>query len=142
MTKKNWYELRNALFEREYELASRLLQEDPGLIAARDGLGETVLHHLAVENELAGVEWLCKRGAALNTKNDFGTPVIFEVAQLGYKELFLWFLQNGADAFCRDGEDQDLLAYLREYEKEDMVQFALENVPNIALHATPASGRA
>ena len=63
----------------------------------RNGIGETVLHFLAVENDREGVSWLHSRGFSLNETNAFGIPMIFEVAQLEYRDLFLWFTHHGAD---------------------------------------------
>src|SRR5216683_7597931 len=122
-----WYELRNAVCIREFDLAEKILATNPGLMLLRDGMGETVLHFLAVENDSKGVSWLHSRGFDLDTKNDFGTPAIFEVAQLGYKDLFLWFLANGADVFARDGEGHNILESLRECEKPDMRAFVIEH---------------
>jgi hypothetical protein len=140
-TKDEWYALRNALFEQDDEKAARLLKAEPGLISARSGLGETVLHYLAVENWQPGVEWLWKHGASLDTKNVFGTPVLFEVAQLEYRDLFRWFVQNGADAFARDQDGQDLIEYLREFEKDEMIRFVVETVPKLAQLEAPENER-
>jgi hypothetical protein len=68
--------------------------------------------------------------------------VIFEVAQLGYKDLILWFAQRGVNFLALDRDGQDILSNLREYEKGDVAQFLVENVPDLALQVTPASGRA
>lgn len=136
-----WYELRNSVYSREFEVATALLKANPGLTSVRNGLGETVLHFLAVENDLEGVAWLYARGFDLNSKNDFGTPVVFEVAQLGCKELLLWFIEHGVDIAALDQEKQNILAYLHEFEEDDMIEFLSINAPNIALQLTPASGR-
>lgn len=78
-----WCELRNLVFEREFGAAQALLASDPAIVHSRNGIGETALHYLAVEDDLEGVAWLHSKGADLDTKNEFGTPVLFEVAQLG-----------------------------------------------------------
>jgi hypothetical protein len=87
VSEKSWHLLRNAVLEGRYSDASFLLKEQPELVEARNSIGETVLHFLAVENELEGVAWLHENGFSLDTKPEFGIPVVFEVAQLGYKEL-------------------------------------------------------
>ncbi len=142
MTTNAWYELRNAVYGKQFAVAEALLRSDPGLVSARDGIGETVLHFQAVENDMDGVAWLHQRGFDLNTRNKFGTPVIFEVAQLGLKELLLWFVDQGVEIGALDAEGQHIIAFLREFEKDDMVQFLHEKVPNLALQVAPASGRA
>jgi ankyrin repeat protein len=78
------------------------------LLSLRNGIGETALHFLAVENDMKGVAWLHARGFDLNAKNHFRNPVIFEVAQLGYKQLLLWFVENGADPNAHNAEQQDI----------------------------------
>lgn len=120
---QNWYSLRNAVFERRYSDALALLKEHPQLIDARDSVGETVLHFLAVENDLEGVDWLHNHGFTLNTRDEFGTPVIFQVAQLAYKDLLEWFNKNGADFLVKNKEGQDITEYLKEYENDEMVSY-------------------
>ena len=115
-----WYELRNAVYVREFEVANRLLHAAPHLLSMGNSLGETVLHFLAVENDIEGVTWMHSKGAAIDTKNEFGTPAIFEVAQLGYKELLEWFVQTGADVHIVDADGNGLAEYLNEYDEADM----------------------
>ena len=86
-----WYELRDAMAARDFATAAMFIQSHPNLTATLNGIGETVLHFLAVENDAAGVAWLHNQGADINCQNDFGIPTWFEVAQLGYRNLFLWF---------------------------------------------------
>ena len=97
MTNPQWRKFCSLLDTHNFKEADVLLSEQPDLISLANDIGETVLHYLAVENNLEAVEWLHKNGADINTRNTFGIPVIFEVAQLEYKELFEWFVQKGAD---------------------------------------------
>jgi ankyrin repeat protein len=119
-TKPIWYEFRNAVYAKDYELAERLLSATPQLLTLCSGIGETALHYLAVENDIDGVAWLHSKGATIDTKNEFGTPVIFEVAQLDYKELLAWFVKNGADLHAVDKYGEGLAAHLLEYEQIEM----------------------
>ena len=119
-TEPLWYEFRNAVYSREYELAEKLLDAAPYLLALRNSLGEKALHFLAVENDMEGVSWLHSKGAAIDTKSEFGTPAIFEVAQLEYKELLAWFIRKGADIHAVDADGNGLEAYLEEYEQTEM----------------------
>jgi hypothetical protein len=123
---KQWYQLRNAVYSKDYSRAELLLKSAPELMTHTNRIGETVLHFLAVENDIEGVKWLKSIGFDINTKNDFGTPAIFEVAQLGYKELLIWFYENGADFAAKDGEGYSLIEYLEEWEKPDMAKFVME----------------
>jgi hypothetical protein len=60
--------------------------------------------------------------------------VLFEVASLGYRDLFLWLIRNGADHKKKDGEGQSLEEHLKELESidatraRDMLAFFKEHV--------------
>ena len=123
-----WYQLRNAACQGDFETAHTLLRTNPNLLDDRNGIGETVLHFLAVEDCLPGIEWLHARGASLNTTNKFGTPLLFEVAQLGYRDLLLWLVAHGADPKQTDNNGQSLRSYLTEYDKPDMIAFLDEHI--------------
>lgn len=115
-----WYAFRNAVYAKEFGLTGKLLRERPGLLRMVNGIGETVLHFLAVENDEEGVAWLHGKGADLDAKNEFGDPVLFEVAVLGYKNLFIWFLEHGVNARATNAEGQDVLQYLLDGGHDDM----------------------
>ena len=117
-----WYELRALIAERKFEDASALIGREPSLRFAVNGLGETVLHYLAVENDQEGVAWLFSQGFDINTQNEFGTPVVFEVAQLDYRDLLRWFISNGADLKCKDREGKNIKEYVLMYEHEDIAK--------------------
>ena len=110
-----WYELRNLVNAGHFAAAQAIVAKDPDVIRLRNGIGETVMHFLAVENALGAVAWLHAKGSDLDTKNAFGSPVIFEVAQLGYQDLYDWFIANGADANAHDASGNTLSEYLREF---------------------------
>ena len=123
----SWQEFRNTVYSQEYAEAQNMLRKNHRLISLTNGLGETVLHFLAVENDSGGVDWLYENGADLDSKNKFGTPAIFEVAQLSYKDLFLWFVKNGANVHARDAEGHDIVEYLLEYDNTDMAEWVRQN---------------
>jgi hypothetical protein len=85
------------VFSSRFNEAQRLFCEFPALRLMTNGCGETALHFLAIENDLDGVLWLQERGFSIDTVDAFGEPVIFAVAELGYKELFSWFVSKGAN---------------------------------------------
>jgi ankyrin repeat protein len=122
-TSKEWYELRTLVAERKFDEAEALLALIPSLRSAVNGMGETMLHYLAVENDVEGVSWLSSHGFDVNTRNAFGTPVAFEVAQLDYKELLQWFISNGADVNCRDGRGQNIKEYVLQFRHEDIAKY-------------------
>jgi len=66
--------------------------------------------------------------------------VLFEVATLGYRELFLWLIEHGADPLATNNDGQNILDYLydrfpidkgEENATVKMVAFLIENVPAI-----------
>jgi hypothetical protein len=126
-----WYELRNCVHQRQFAIAEKLLAAKPELFELRNGIGETVLHFLAVENDREGVEWLYYRGFSVNTQTRFGEPMVFEVAALGHKELLLWLADHGADFFVVDRKNRNIIEFLRRRraKAELMVQFVFENIP-------------
>ena len=77
-------------------LAENLVLEFPGILHAKNGIGETVLHYLAVENKIVQVNWLLSKGANINTTNDFGDTPLSEASSLGYFELCRVLLEKGA----------------------------------------------
>ncbi|QEM67828.1 ankyrin repeat domain-containing protein [Geobacter sp. FeAm09] len=122
-TEALWTELRNAVFKHHYETAAGLLAAHPELLTATNSDGETVLHFLAVENDTEGVSWLHERGCELNTRNASGTPVLFEVAQLGLKEFYAWFVEHGADSGALSTDGQDIVTHLKKYKCDEMAAF-------------------
>ena len=117
-----WYELRALVAGKHFKEAAALLSREPSLRSAVDGIGETVLHYLAVENDAEGVSWLFSQGFDLNTRNEIGTPVVFEVAQLEYRDLLDWFIFNGVDVKCRSKEGMNIKEHVLEYGKEEMAK--------------------
>ena len=67
-----WYELRDAMAARDFATAAMFIQSHLNLTAKLNGIGETVLHFLAVENDMTGVGRLHNLGADINCQNDFG----------------------------------------------------------------------
>jgi ankyrin repeat protein len=107
---------------KKFEEASALLARKPSLRSAINGMGETVLHYQAVENDEQGVSWLWSQGFDINTRNEFGTPVVFEVAQLDYRDLLNWFISNGADLSCRDKEGNNIKEYVLDFGHENIAK--------------------
>ena len=121
-TTPEWYNLLSLVQGKKFEEAAALLARESSLRSAGNGLGETVLHYQAVENDEEGVSWLLSQGFDINTRNEFGTPVVFEVAQLNYRELLHWFISKGVDLMCRDEDGNNIKEYVLIYEHEDMAK--------------------
>ena len=129
-TDPRWYVFRNAVYGRKFVAAGDMLREFPALLFLANGLGETALHFLAVENDIEGVTWLRGKGSDIDTSNLFGTPAIFEVAELGYKELFLWFSEHGANLLAQDKNGQGIIEYLLESDQEEMAGWVRQHLPS------------
>jgi len=119
---REWNELCSLVASKRFNEAAELLVRTPSLRSAVNGLGETVLHYLAVENDEEGVSWLASQGFDIDTRNSFGTPVVFEVAQLDYRELLRWFISRGADLKCLDDEGKSIKEYVMEFGHEDIAK--------------------
>ncbi len=91
-----FYKLRDAAFL-DLEAAEEILREDPASIDAKNSIGETVFHFLAVENAIESVRHLLEQGSNINTTNDFGDTPLSEAAGLGYLEMCRFLLECGAD---------------------------------------------
>jgi ankyrin repeat protein len=117
-----WYELRALVWGKKLEEAEALLTRHPSLHSDVNGLGETVLHYLAVENDIQGVAWLWSHGFDINTLNVFGTPVVFEVASLDHRDLLQWFIAHGADWKCRNKDGENIKEYVLHFDHEDVAK--------------------
>ena len=122
-TSPKWFELRSLVAEKKFEEATALLARESSLRSAVNGMGETVLHYQAVEDDEQGVSWLWSRGFDINTRNKFGTPVAFEVAQLDYRDLLHWFISNGADLSCRDKDGKNIKEYVLDFGHENIAKY-------------------
>lgn len=74
----------------------KLVRAEPHLLEARNGLGETPLHYLVVENQLRAVILLVEAGASFNTVSSVGGTPLSEAASLGYAEMVEFLLSRGA----------------------------------------------
>ena len=92
----------------------RLLDAEPGLLNTRTGLGETPLHYLAVEDHIEAIMALVERkGANVNTLNDFGGSPLSEAAGLGYVGLVKYLLSVGAKPQLPEQKESVLHAAVR-----------------------------
>lgn len=91
-----FYNIRNA-FLTDLNAASAAVTADASLLNARSGLGETVLHWLAIENVTPAVQSLLAQGADADPKNDFGATPLMEAAMLGLDDMCQLLLAHGAD---------------------------------------------
>ena len=104
----------------------QLLKAEPDLISARDGLGETPLHYLAVENKLSAVRALVEHGAEVNTINECGGTPLSEATSLGYVELVKFLLSVGAKLRI-EGQKEPILHEAVRSGSAELVKLLLES---------------
>lgn len=118
-----WYELRDAVGRRDFADAEKLLSAEPGLTDRRNGIGETVLHYVAVEGDMEGVAWLHAHGFDLDTANKFGTPLAFEVALTKNRDLLKWLHAQGANFEALNADGDNISEYLLEFNSTRMAEY-------------------
>lgn len=95
MTHPRHHEFLTACFH-ELSKAEEILLECRELISSRDGVGETALHYLAIEDNIDGVVFLIQHGAEVNVQNDFGGTPLSDVSGLGMEPMVVCLLSHGA----------------------------------------------
>ncbi len=90
-----FYELRDLLLASPHEAVSEI-KKDRALLDARSGLGETLLHWMAIEDVVSAVVTLLDLGSVIDTVNHFGSTPLQDAVQLGRTELCLELLARGA----------------------------------------------
>jgi hypothetical protein len=91
------------------EEAAALLDAEPFLIDARTGIGETLLHYLAVEDHFEGVRFLHQRGASLDVTNAFEETPLKEALSLGNAVVAGYLLDHQADVHRVDTTGESTL---------------------------------
>lgn len=89
--------------------AATLLDAEPALLEARDGIGETALHYLAVEGELSAVRFLHERGADIEARNEFGESALDAALRLAHGAVARYLLDHGADVHGTDAHGRTML---------------------------------
>lgn len=77
--------------------AREILSRHPELIHDRNCARETVLHWLAIENEIEGVRDLIAAGARVDCTDHSDSTVLADCAGLGHVDLCRLLLDHGAD---------------------------------------------
>jgi ankyrin repeat protein len=82
--------------------AEYLLRTHPELLEIRDGVGETPLHYLAIEDRCEAVSFLIKCGAQVNTCCSSEATPLMHAAGLGLKDMVAILLAASADPNARN----------------------------------------
>ena len=110
----------------DWESAGTLLQSNPRLIEAKEG----VLHLMAQRNDAPAVRWLLERGADVNGRwssdGVMVTPLHLAAAR-GHASIVRELLDAGADPTVRDSiHDSDPLGWAEYFAKPDVAAILRE----------------
>lgn len=123
-----FYELRDA-FIHDLAKAESMIAADRGLLNARNSLGETVLHWLAIENALAEVRLLIRLGADVNCINESGRTPLMEIAMLGLEDMCRLLLEHGANVRHVSDEGESALSHAALSKRKHLLHLLLAQFP-------------
>ena len=83
-------------------LARRMMKQRPAWLTDVNGIGETVLADVVIENYLEAARFLLDAGADINTRDMSQATPLIQAAGLGYREMIGLLLERGADVKARD----------------------------------------
>src|SRR5262249_31102137 len=110
---------------RDWNMAARLLRDDPHLIRT-DAVATGALHLMAKRGDAESLKWLLEHGADPNARwahwDALGAPL--HLAALGdHADIARLLLQAGADPSIHDSKhDSDALGWAEFLRREDMIK--------------------
>ena len=96
-------------------LAGRMLQRNPALLTDVNGIGETALADVVIENYLEAARFLLDAGADINTRDMSSETPLIQAAHLGYREMVALLLERGAQVNARDESQETALFQAARY---------------------------
>lgn len=87
----------------------RMLSAHPELLELKTRIGETPLHHVAIEHRCDLVQSLLELGAQVDAREMSGNTPLIHAAALGHADLVALLLQHGADPHARNNCDETAL---------------------------------
>ena len=128
--RKIWHEFMNACVFTPSE-APGFVTRYPDILSWRDGVGETALHHLAIEDYVEAVRLLIHLGADVNTQCDFGDTPLASAAMLGHANMCCLLLTHHASAeTCNVNVEAPLHYAARNAKCVDALRVLLESGAN------------
>ncbi len=122
--------------------ALELLKAKPDLLARRNRLNETALHFLAVENYPKGVEFLCNRGAEVNSVDFSKATPLLHAASLGYEEVVWILLNHGANPNIQDHTGETPLSSAERSGNKRIIEMLIRAGAKAGPGAPPNAGSA
>jgi hypothetical protein len=109
--------------------AEEMLARNSNLVRLSNGIGETALHFLAVEDCLDEVEWLIEHGATVDTLNDFKQTPLMEVASAGRVDMCKLLVSHGANIRYVSPWGESVLSAAASHDQADVVEYLLGLMP-------------
>jgi ankyrin repeat protein len=113
----------------DLQVAAGLLAEDPKMVLLRNGIGETAMHFLAVEDHREAVSWLIENGAEVDTRNEFGQTPLMEVASLGMLDMCQLLVSRGASFRYVSSRGDSVFSAVTESDQVEVLGYLLELLP-------------
>jgi len=119
---------RDATFS-DLQVAAEMLTDAPDVIRIRNGIGETALHFLAVENCLEQVAWLIDHGAEVDTQNEFQQTPLMEAASLGLVDMCKLLISRGANFRYVSSQGESVFSAAATSDRVEVTQYLLKLLP-------------
>jgi ankyrin repeat protein len=88
----------------------------------RDSLGETCLHHYAIERDAEAVALIIGAGVDINARDNFGSTPLASAALLDdNEEVVAVLMKHGADPTVHDRTDTTVLENLKILKRDKMI---------------------
>ena len=113
-----------------------MISTEPALLNVRNSVGETVMHWLAVENQIAAVTALLDLGAEVDPVNDFESTPLLECVTLENAELVALFIVRGASVSHVNDAGQSPITVAASRKKPAMLNLVLSALhPKIGINS-------
>ena len=124
---QGYFELLNAFRAASYQgTGTEFISAHPELTSIRSPhVGETVLHFVAIENEVQAVKELAAAGADAGCCDGSQTTPLMSSVKLGHFEMASLLLALGADVHARDHDGQTVLHHWCHRPKEAILELLL-----------------
>ena len=103
------------------------VSNEPQILGLRGLHGETMLHFLAIEGNLQGVELLLSLGAEPDANNRLGTTALIDAATLGNFAMVSLLLSGKADPNKTNSDGSTALHYAAEHEHRAVFELLINH---------------